>query len=400
MSKQMNLEQAAKKLKTMEEVQNYVKEMTKGLVQEILDEEMNQHLGYEKYSPKGKNSGNSRNGTSEKSIESSLGAMRIEVPRDRNSSFEPVLVKKHQSDISDFDQKIISMYARGMTTRDIQEHVKEIYGADISPTFVSMVTDKVLKVAHDWQQRPLEEVYVVAYFDALFYKVRDGGKIVSKAVYTCLGIDTSGHKEILGIWISQTESATYWLGVANELKSRGVKDILITCIDGLKGLADAIETIFPKTDIQRCVVHMMRNSFKHVPYKHIKEFVADLKQVYTADSLAQAEYALSLLRDKWELRYSLAVKPWIDNWDHVSNFFKYPPELRKLIYTTNAVEAVHRQFRKVTKNRSILANDESLFKLLYLAISNIEKKWTMPIRGWQEIATQLHIIFEDRFMTF
>ena len=400
MSKPMNLEQAAKKLKTMEEVQNYVKEMTKGLVQQILDEEMNQHLGYEKYSPKGRNSGNSRNGTSEKNIESSLGEIKIEIPRDRNSSFEPVLVKKHQSDISDFDQKIISMYARGMTTRDIQEHVKEIYGADISPTFVSLVTDKILKVAHDWQQRPLEEVYVVAYFDALFYKVRDGGKIVSKAVYTCLGIDTSGHKEILGIWISQTESATYWLGVANELKSRGVKDILITCIDGLKGLADAIETIFPKTDIQRCVVHMMRNSFKHVPYKHIKEFVADLKQVYTADSLAQAEYALSLLRDKWELRYSLAVKPWIDNWDHVSNFFKYPPELRKLIYTTNAVEAVHRQFRKVTKNRSILANDESLFKLLYLAISNIEKKWTMPIRGWQEIATQLHIIFEDRFMTF
>ena len=400
MSKPMNLEQAAKKLKTMEEVQNYVKEMTKGLVQQILDEEMNQHLGYEKYSPKGRNSGNSRNGTSEKSVESSLGEMKIEVPRDRNSSFEPVLVKKHQSDISDFDQKIISMYARGMTTRDIQEYVKEIYGADISPTFVSLVTDKVLKVAHDWQQRPLEEVYVVVYFDALFYKVRDGGKIVSKAVYTCLGIDTSGHKEILGIWISQSESATYWLSVANELKSRGVKDILITCIDGLKGLADAIETIFPKTDIQRCVVHMMRNSFKHVPHKHIKEFVADLKQVYTADSLAQAEYALSLLRDKWELRYSLAVKPWIDNWDHVSNFFKYPPELRKLIYTTNAVEAVHRQFRKVTKNRSILANDESLFKLLYLAISNIEKKWTMPIRGWQEIATQLHIIFEDRFMTF
>ena len=400
MSKPMNLEQAAKKLKTMEEVQNYVKEMTKGLVQQILDEEMNQHLGYEKYSPKGRNSGNSRNGTSEKSVESSLGEMKIEVPRDRNSSFEPVLVKKHQSDISDFDQKIISMYARGMTTRDIQEYVKEIYGADISPTFVSLVTDKVLKVAHDWQQRPLEEVYVVVYFDALFYKVRDGGKIVSKAVYTCLGIDTSGHKEILGIWISQSESTTYWLSVANELKSRGVKDILITCIDGLKGLADAIETIFPKTDIQRCVVHMMRNSFKHVPHKHIKEFVADLKQVYTADSLAQAEYALSLLRDKWELRYSLAVKPWIDNWDHVSNFFKYPPELRKLIYTTNAVEAVHRQFRKVTKNRSILANDESLFKLLYLAISNIEKKWTMPIRGWQEIATQLHIIFEDRFMTF
>jgi transposase-like protein len=400
MNKSINLEQAAKKLKTMEEVQEYVKEMTKGLVQKILDEEMNQHLGYEKYSPQGRNSGNSRNGTSEKSIESSLGEMKIEVPRDRNSSFEPVLVKKHQSDISDFDQKIISMYARGMTTRDIQEHVKEIYGAEISPTFVSLVTDKVLKVAHEWQQRPLEEVYVVAYFDALFYKVRDGGKIVSKAVYTCLGIDTSGHKEILGIWISQSESATHWLGVANELKSRGVKDILITCIDGLKGLADAIETVFPKTDIQRCVVHMMRNSFKHVPHKHIKEFVADLKQVYTADSFVQAEYALSLLRDKWELKYSLAVKPWIDNWDHVSNFFKYPPQLRKLIYTTNALEAVHRQFRKVTKTRSILANDESLFKLLYLAISNIEKKWTMPIRGWQEIATQLHIIFDDRFMTF
>ena len=291
------------------------------------------------------------------------------------------------------------MYARGMTTRDIQAHVQEIYGAEISPALVSIITDKVIKVATDWQQRPLEETYAVVYFDALFYKVRDGDRIVSKAVYTCLGIDLEGHKDVLGIWIAASESATYWLGVANELKSRGVKDIFITCIDGLSGLADAIEMIFPKTDIQRCVVHMLRNSFKYVPHKHIKEFVKDLKLVYHADSLQQAELALTALQDKWGTRYPLAIKPWTDNWAHASAFFKYPPELRKLIYTTNAVEAVHRQFRKVTKTRSILANDEAVFKLLFLAIRNMQKKWTMPLRDWRIIATQLHIIFKERFVT-
>jgi putative transposase len=398
MTKNLDLNEVVKGLKTTKDVQDFVKEMTKGLIEKMLEAEMEQHLGYEKHSRKGKNSGNSRNGNSSKKVNSTVGELALEIPRDRNSEFEPQIVKKHETDISDFDQKIISMYARGMTTRDIQAHIEEIYGADISPTMISMITDKAIQVAHEWQQRPLKSVYAVVYFDALFYKVREGGKVVSKAAYTCLGIDTEGYKDILGIWIASSESATYWLGVANELKTRGVKEILITCIDGLRGLADAIQTVFPHTDIQRCVIHMIRNSFKYISYKNIKEFTQDLKSVYNADSIQQAEYQLSLLQDKWGTKYPLAIKPWVDNWNHVSAFFKYPPELRRLIYTTNAVEAVHRQFRKVTKNRSVLAHDESLFKLLYLSIVNIQKKWTLPVRDWSTIASQLHIIFQERFM--
>ncbi len=290
------------------------------------------------------------------------------------------------------------MYARGMTTRDIQAHVQEIYGAEISPAMVSMITDKVLDVAHKWQQRPLAPVYAILYFDALFYKVRENGKIVSKAAYTCLGIDTAGHKDILGIWVAESEGATYWLSVINELKSRGVQDILIACIDGLKGLPDAIAAVFPRTEIQRCVIHMIRNSFKYIPHKHSKEFIVDLKTVYTALSESEARYSLTLMEEKWGSRYPLALKSWIEQWDYVSTYFKYPPELRTLIYTTNAVEALHRQFRKVTKNRSILADDSALFKILYLAARNIHKKWTLPVRNWPSIITQLHIFFKDRLM--
>lgn len=394
----IDFKEAIKGMKTPKDVQDFVKNMTKDLMQNILDEELNHHLGYEKHAVAGRNTGNSRNGKSKKQVRSSAGSLDLEIPRDRNGTFEPKLVKKYETDISDFDQRVISMYARGMTTRDIQAHVQEIYGADISPTLVSIITDKVLKVAHEWQQRPLESLYVVVYFDALFYKVRENGKVISKASYTCLGIDASGHKEILGIWIANTESATYWLTVANELKTRGIKDILITCIDGLTGLADALEAVFPKTDVQRCIIHMMRNSFKHIPHKHIKEFVQDLKQIYTADSLSQAEYGLFLAQEKWSNRYPLALKPWADNWHHVTTFFQFPPELRKMIYTTNAVEGVHRQFRKVTKNRSVLANDDALFKLLYLAAQNIQKKWSLPVRNWASISTQLHLIYGERFI--
>ncbi len=288
------------------------------------------------------------------------------------------------------------MYARGMTTRDIQAHVQEIYGAEISPTMVSMITDKVLHVAHEWQQRPLASVYVITYFDAIFYKVRDGGKIVSKAAYTCLGVDINGNKDILGLWIGSSEGATYWLSIMNELKARGVKDIFIACIDGLKGMGDAIETAFPRTEIQRCVIHMMRNSFKYVAHKNSKQFIADLKLVYTAASESEARYYLGLLEQKWGTKYPLAVKPWVEQWAHVSTYFKYPAELRRLIYTTNAVEALHRQFRKVSKNRTVLATDESLFKLLFLAARDIQKKWLFPVRGWTEIATQLHVFFNER----
>ena len=379
----IDFSQLAKNCKNLKDVHTVVKSMMKGVIEGILQEELNQHLGYQKHSKVGSNSGNSRNGTSSKTVLSTAGEIEIAIPRDRNGEFSPQLVKSYQTDISEFDERIISMYARGMTTRDIQAHVQEIYGAEISPTMVSMITDKVLHVAHEWQQRPLASVYVITYFDAIFYKVRDGGKIVSKAAYTCLGVDINGSKDIFGLWIGASEGATYWLSIMNELKARGVKDIFIACIDGLKGMGEAIETAFPRTEIQRCIIHMMRNSFKYVSYKHIKEFIADLKSVYTAVSESEARYSLGLLEQKWGSKYSLAVKPWGDQWAHVSAYFKYPAELRRLIYTTNAVEALHRQFRKVSKNRTILATDESLFKLLFFAARDIQKKWSFPFVAGQ-----------------
>jgi putative transposase len=392
----IDFSQLAKNCKNLKDVHTVVKSMMKGVIEGILQEELNQHLGYQKHSKVGSNSGNSRNGTSSKTVLSTAGEIEIAIPRDRNGEFSPQLVKSYQTDISEFDERIISMYARGMTTRDIQAHVQEIYGAEISPTMVSMITDKVLHVAHEWQQRPLASVYVITYFDAIFYKVRDGGKIVSKAAYTCLGVDINGNKDILGLWIGSSEGATYWLSIMNELKARGVKDIFIACIDGLKGMGDAIETAFPRTEIQRCVIHMMRNSFKYVAHKNSKQFIADLKLVYTAASESEARYYLGLREQKWGTKYPLAVKPWVEQWAHVSTYFKYPAELRRLIYTTNAVEALHRQFRKVSKNRTVLATDESLFKLLFLAARDIQKKWLFPVRGWTEIATQLHVFFNER----
>lgn len=392
----INFKDLAKNCKNLEDVHNVVKSMMKGVIEGILEEELKQHLGYEKYAKS--ETLNSRNGKSPKKVLSSAGTLDLEIPRDRNGEFKPQVVKPYQTDISEFDERIISMYARGMTTRDIQSHVQEIYGAEISPAMVSMITDKVMSIAHEWQQRPLASIYTIIYFDALFYKVRDGGKIVSKAAYTCLGIDTNGHKDILGIWISSSEGATYWLAIMNELKSRGVRDTLIACIDGLKGMSDAIETVFPRTEIQRCIIHMMRNSFKYIPSKHIKEFIADLKTIYTAHSETEASFALEVLEQKWS-KYPLALKSWRDQWVYVSAYFKYPAELRRLIYTTNAVEALHRQFRKVSKNRTILANDEALFKLLFLAARDIQKKWTKPLMNWTLIATQLHIFFKERFLT-
>jgi putative transposase len=394
----IDLKEIAKSFKTTKEVQEFVKQMTKGLIENMLAEEMKLHLGYEKHSPAGKNSGNSRNGKSTKKVRSSSGEFELEVPRDRNGDFEPQAVKPYQTDISDFDQKIISMYARGMTTRDIQAHVEEIYGADISPAMVSIITNKVMDVARQWQQRPLSSTYIVIYFDALFYKIREHGKIISKAAFNCLGIDTHGHKEILGLWLAENEGASYWLTIMNELKSRGIEDVFIACIDGLKGLDKAIEAVFPKTEIQRCIIHMMRNSFKYIPQKHRTEFINDLKGIYTALNEGDAHFALKTLIEKWGTRYPLATKPWFDHWNHISTYFKYPPELRKMIYTTNAVEALHRQFRKVTKNRSVFANDDSLFKMLFLAARDIQKKWTQQVRNWPSIATQLHLIFGERLI--
>jgi putative transposase len=354
-------------------------------------------LGYEKHSAEGNNSGNNRNGKTAKTVRSDFGEVKIETPRDRNGTFEPTIVKKRQSDISDFDEKIISMYAKGMTVRDIQEHIKDIYGVEVSPTTISNITDKVMSLAAEWQGRPLSPVYAIVFFDAIHYHVRHEGKVVNKAAYTCLGVDLKGRKDVLGLWVGENEGAHYWLGIMNELKNRGIEDILIACVDGLKGFPEAINSAFPKAEIQLCIVHMIRNSLKYVGSKYQKEFIADLKTVYKAPSEDKASFELEKLIAKWGQKYPLAVNPWKNHWTHVSTFFKYPEHIRKLIYTTNALEGLHRQLRKVTKNRSVFPNDEALTKILYLAIQDVMNKWTMPLANWALTISQLAVMYEGRF---
>ena len=387
------------KCKTLEDItgrNGLFKRMLKEMTEQMLEGEITGHLGYEKHSQSGHNSGNSRNGHTGKTVRTGFGELSLETPRDRQGTFEPQLVKKGQTDITELDEKIISMYSKGMTCRDIQEHVKDFYGVDISPTFVSNVTDKIIDLAAQWQARPLESVYPIVFFDAIFYKVRQEGRIVSKAAYTCLGIDLKGHKDVLGIWIGEKEGAHYWLGVLNELKNRGVEDILITCVDGLKGFPEAINQVFPKAETQLCVLHLIRNSIRYVASKYQKEFMRDLKLVYKAPSLETADFELGKLTEKWGGKYPLAVRPWKEHWANASTYFKYPDYIRKIVYTTNAVEAVHRQLRKVTKNRSMFPNDEALAKMLFLAIRDVARKWTSPIQNWAATISHLAVFFEGR----
>jgi putative transposase len=373
-----------------------VQRLIGGMLEQMLQKEMDEHLGYEKHSPEGHHSGNSRNGHTKKTLRSNYGEVELEVPRDRNSEFEPTAVKKRQRSISSFDDKIISMYAKGMTTRDIQSHVQELYGVDMSPSMISNITEKVIEVATDWQARPLQGVYPIVFFDAIHYKVKDGGKVVSKAAYTCLGIDSEGKKDILGLWIGESEGAKFWLKVCTELQNRGVKDILIACIDGLKALPDAIRAIFPEVKIQLCVIHMIRNSMKYIPTKYVKEFMVDLKEVYGASTLELAEQNLERLQGKWNGNYPLAVKPWVSHWDNIKTFFEFSPPIRRIIYTMNAVESLHRQFRKVTKNKAVFPSDEALLKMLFLAARDISKKWTMPIREWKTAISYLALAYGER----
>lgn len=364
------------------------------LIKQMLEAEMDNHLGYTKYERPSEKK-NSRNGFSKKSLKSSLGEVDLEIPRDRNSEFEPIIVKKHQNKIGEFEEKILSMYASGMTTRDISEHIQEIYGFEISATAISHITDKVKELMLEWQNRTLEKVYVVIYLDALFYKVKTSGKIETKCVYNCLGIDSSGKKDILGFWLHETEGAHFWLTVLNELKTRGVEDVLISCVDGLKGFKEAITTVFPKADVQTCIVHQIRNSLKFVASKNQKEFAVDMKKIYQSPTIEKAEFELKSLSEKWQDKYIAATKSWEKNWDTLSTFFKYPPEIRRIIYTTNFIENVHRQLRKVSKNRSAFTNDDALKKLLYLTIQKSSKKWS-NIQNWALSYSQLSIIFGDR----
>jgi putative transposase len=378
-----------------------IKKLIKSTLEGMLDSELTEHLGYDKYSSSGKNTGNSRNGRTSKTLKNDNGEIDINVPRDRNGDFDPVIVKKYEKTIGPIEDKIISMYAKGMTTRDIQTHITELYGLEMSPSLVSNITDKIVNMATEWQNRPLEKVYPIIFLDAIYYKVRDESKkVISKASYTCLGIDKDGKKDLLGLWIGQAEGSNFWLNVLTELKNRGVEDIFIACIDGLKGFPEAINTVFPKTEIQLCVIHQIRNTFKYVSTKDQKKFMQELKQVYKAPTEEAALENLDILENNWKNKYPLAIKSWRQNWDNLATYFKYPEVIRTIIYTTNAVEALHRQFRKVTKSRSLFPNDDSLKKMLYLAYKDLSKKWTMPVRNWAVVLSYFSIYFEERFAIF
>lgn len=385
-----------KNLKTAGDVQEMLKEMFGKTLEHMLEAELENQLGYSKYNYKEKNTDNSRNGYSKKKVRSDYGDMDLQIPRDRNSEFEPVVIEKHQNDISGIEDQIISMYAKGMTVRDIQEHLKNIYGMEASPMLISNVTDKLLPLIREWQNRPLQEIYPIVFLDAIHYKVRVEGHVVSKAAYVAIGIGLEGLKEVLGIWIGENESAKFWLNVLNELKNRGVKDIFILSIDNLSGISEAIRAGFPGTQIQKCIVHQIRNSCKFVSYKDLRQFTTDLKPIYRSVSEEAGLAALEVFADKWESKYPLAVRSWRNNWSEISTFFRYPDAIRKLIYTTNMIESFHRQLRKVTKSKSIFPTDDSLLKMLYLATMDVSRKWNSRVPNWGMILSQFTIYFEDR----
>lgn len=382
---------------SMDDIQNLFKETIAEFMEDGLETELDDELGYSRYDYRNKNTENSRNGHSSKTLRTSFGDVEVAVPRDRKGEFEPQLLKKNQTSISqDIEEKILSMYAKGMTTGDIEAHIQDIYGVDVSDTTVSRITDKILPVAKEWQQRPLETVYAVVFLDAIHYHVRSEGHIVKKAVYIAIGIDLDGHKDVLGMWVGENESAKYWATVLNSLRNRGIEDIFIACTDNLCGFSTAIEAVFPKTEIQNCIIHQIRNSSKYVSYKDLKALMADLKAVYAAVDEDAALMALNTFSEHWDKKYPTISQSWRANWANLSTYFKFPQELRRLIYTTNAIEGFNRQLRKVTKAKSVFPTDESLFKMLYLAMMDITKKWTGRRQNWSMIHAQLAVYFEDR----
>jgi len=392
----LTIKDLAKNCHTVEDVQEMLKNLFKDTLQQIFEAEMDEHLGYKKHSSQGDNTGNSRNGYNKKTIKTRFGNSEIAIPRDRNGEFEPKIIKKYETTSNQIEEQIIAMYAKGMSTRDIEDHMRDIYGIDVSPSMVSKITDKILPLVAEWQSRPLDRVYPIVYLDAIHFKVRRDNRIINKAAYSVLGINMAGMKDILGIWIGETESASFWLGVCNDLKNRGVEDILIACKDGLSGFSEAINTAFPKTEIQLCIIHQIRNSLKYVSYKQQKELLKDLKKVYQALTLEEAEYAFISFQDKWAQRYPLVVRSWENNWVELTNYFKYPYEVRRIIYTTNIIEGYHRQLRKVTKTKTAYPSDEALIKIIYLATTDAARKWTMPIRDWKDHFSQFIIYFGDR----
>ena len=376
-----------------------LQQLTKAVVERALQGELTHHLGYEKHAPEGKNTGNSRNGKSQKTIRGKRGQLQIDVPRDRASSFEPQLIRKGQTRFDGFDDKIISMYARGMTCREIKAHLQEIYGVEVSPDLISTVTDSVIDEVRTWQSRPLDAVYPILYLDALQVNVKDQGRVSNKAIYLAIGVNMQGLKEVLGMWASENEGAKFWLSIITELKARGVKDIFIACVDGLKGFPEAIEAIYPRTQVQLCLVHLMRFSLCYVSFKDRKAVAADLKEIYRAATAEAAEQHLAAFAASWGARYPSIAKSWHSNWARIVPMFGLPDEIRRAVYTTNAIESLNMTLRKVIKTRASFPSDEAAFKLLFLALRNAAKKWTMPIKHWSQAMQAFSIIFEGRVPT-
>jgi putative transposase len=372
-----------------------LKQLTKALLERAMSAELTQHLGYEKHDPAGYNSGNSRNGTTPKTIKGDFGAMAIETPRDRNGSFEPQILPKHQTRFDGFDDKIVSMYARGMTTREIQGHLREMYGVEVSPALVSEVTDAVLDEVKTWQNRPLEPIYGIVFLDALYVKMRHEGRVENRAVYVAMGVDLEGHKDVLGLWTSANEGSKFWLGVLTELKNRGVRDVLIFCVDGLKGFPQAIESVYPEAWIQLCIVHLVRASLNYVNWKERKRVATDLKAIYRAATASQAEMELTEFMARWGSKYQAIGKLWKENWERVIPFFEFAPEVRRVIYTTNAVESLHMSLRKVIKTRGSFPSEEAALKLLYLALRNVSAKWD-TIQHWKQALNHFQMIWGER----
>ena len=387
-------------LKDLQDVQSMVKDLFASAMQEMLEAELDTHLGYTKHDTKNKQTDNSRNGHSPKSVESELGAIDLDIPRDRKSEFDPIIIKKHQRRMPSIEDQVIALYARGVSTRDIQIHLHQIYGMDISPTLVSNLTDRLLPRIQEWQSRPLQPVYAVVFLDAIHYKVRQEGHVVTKAAYMVVGVDLDGQKDVLGMWIGEHESAKFWLGVLTELKARGVEDVLVFSTDNLRGFSEAIAACFPQSDIQKCIVHQIRNSLKYVSYKDFKAVTASLKPVYKAPTEEAALLELDRFEQEWGQKYALCVRTWRENWTELATFFRYPVEMRRIMYTTNIIEGYHRQLRKVTKGKSIFPNDEALTKMLYLATMEVTRKWTMRIANWGQILSQLAIYFGERLTPY
>ena len=384
--------------KTTEEIvgpKGLLKQLTKALIERAMNAELNHHLGYQKHAPEGRGTGNSRNGRSRKKVQGDFGSVEIEVPRDRNGTYDPKIIPKHERRFTGFDQKILSMYARGMTTRDIQSHLEEIYGVEVSPSLISAVTDAVMEEVRAWQSRPLEPIYPIVYLDALMVKMRHEGRVENRAVFVGIGVTLEGSKEVLGLWTSATEGAKFWLQILTEIRNRGVQDILIACVDGLKGFPEAIQSVYPQTQVQLCIVHMVRNSLNYVSWKERKAVAADLKQIYRAATVEEAEQRLCEFEQRWDEKYSSIGKMWRRNWAGIVPFFAYPGEIRRAVYTTNIVESLNMSLRKVIKTRGSFPGEEAALKLLYLALRNVSKKWQAH-RDWRVSLNHFVLLWGER----